>query len=253
METGICKLCQQTQNLCKSHIVPEFAYKPLYDKKGRYLITSKKDYSINQKGLYECLFCKNCESLFSKYEKILKKELDKMVSKIESQSPVDRIEYFNFNVNYKPIKLSILIILFRMHVSTHKEFNTYNLGPYAEKIRQLIVSENAQNPENYPILISRFLIESKDFNKHHKDYQSYNIPTKFNKKHTIQSFAFYGFYFYILISENYIDSDLSSLFLKEKTICVWNTSSFDKFPLESEQYKYLKTKRLESLFKKLDY
>jgi hypothetical protein len=68
---SICRLCGNDAELCDSHIVPEFLYKPLYDGKHRTLhargdLTSKR---LVQKGLRERLLCVECERRIGEIER----------------------------------------------------------------------------------------------------------------------------------------------------------------------------------------
>ena len=57
--------------LCRSHIIPEFFFKPLYDEKGRYHQYSadpEQKTLVHQKGLREYLFCRECEDRFRVWE-----------------------------------------------------------------------------------------------------------------------------------------------------------------------------------------
>src|SRR5437870_3517058 len=71
-----CALCQQVAELCDSHIVPEFFYKPLYDSKHRFFRISsspEKHDTTLQKGLRERLLCQQCETRLSRYEGYFKR------------------------------------------------------------------------------------------------------------------------------------------------------------------------------------
>ncbi len=58
-----CRLCGKTRKLRRSHILPEFLYRPLYDGKHRYFVVSAatdSNFSL-QSGLTERLLCGDCE------------------------------------------------------------------------------------------------------------------------------------------------------------------------------------------------
>ena len=66
-----CKLCGEEKKLLKSHIIPEFMYKPLYDGNSRFkcISTAPKIPTMpKQKGDWERLLCKECELHISKFE-----------------------------------------------------------------------------------------------------------------------------------------------------------------------------------------
>ena len=66
-----CKLCQNSTELIKSHIIPEWAYKPLYDEKHRFSSIETriaKRAIYKQKGLTEKLLCLQCDSGIGRYD-----------------------------------------------------------------------------------------------------------------------------------------------------------------------------------------
>ena len=73
-----CRLCQRERDLCKSHIIPEFLYKPLYDihhRFNRIPEASNGKVTYEQKGIRERLLCSDCENQLSRYEKYAKEVL----------------------------------------------------------------------------------------------------------------------------------------------------------------------------------
>ena len=68
----ICKLCLQEKELCESHIIPKFVYRPVNDEKRREVVISENKYSIVQNGVKIPLLCKECEGKLSNYEMELK-------------------------------------------------------------------------------------------------------------------------------------------------------------------------------------
>ena len=68
---GPCRRCGSIGRLCDSHIIPEFAYRPIYDKDSRAMAvgSERPERRIKvQQGLKERLFCLSCEKFFNKLE-----------------------------------------------------------------------------------------------------------------------------------------------------------------------------------------
>ena len=69
---SICKLCLQKKKLVRSHIIPEFLYKRLYNEKHQFFVISndsKIHDRVLQKGLREYLLCQECDGeILSSYE-----------------------------------------------------------------------------------------------------------------------------------------------------------------------------------------
>src|SRR5271165_416682 len=65
-----CRLCGKASQLCRSHIIPEFLYRSLYDNKHRFTILSADGLDrYAQRGLNEPLLCRSCETRFAGYER----------------------------------------------------------------------------------------------------------------------------------------------------------------------------------------
>src|SRR5205809_2236864 len=69
--SATCALCRQERPLRKSHVIPEFMFKPLYDEKHRFWSVTNvlsKQNRLFQKGLREKLLCDACEQRLSEHE-----------------------------------------------------------------------------------------------------------------------------------------------------------------------------------------
>lgn len=150
MET--CKLCLKKSQLCKSHIIPEFVYTPLYDDKHRFFTVSsdpKKTEKIHQKGVREKLLCKDCELFLSKYEKIV----SEFFKGNKVDSPKRKGEFVIWNgINYHAFRICYLSILWRMSVSKHKMFIDVKLGPHEDFIRKLVLSDDPGSFKQYGMI-----------------------------------------------------------------------------------------------------
>lgn len=142
----------------KSHIIPEFLYKPLYDKKHRAIqlpdttaSKNKKRHKILQKGLREKLLCNCCEQLLNdRYEKYFKKlwfdekALPEIISS-ENSFSIKALDYHKF-------KLFHLSILFRASISSLQEFQEVALGRHEESLRKIIFNDLSTSDREYVIL-----------------------------------------------------------------------------------------------------
>ena len=139
-----CKLCQEEKKLVKSHIIPEFFYKELYDSKNRYLyihVDLEKKIKLYQKGQWEKLLCVDCENKFSKLEAYVYKLL--FGGKISIKLKCSDKTYFQIEkIDYKIFKLFQLSILWRSSVTSLPFFSHVNLGPHQELIRLMLINNN---------------------------------------------------------------------------------------------------------------
>lgn len=164
-----CILCQQEKKLIKAHVIPEFFYKDLYNQDGRFYNLSTKDIKTKrnikplvQTGAFDKeILCEKCDneklSLFEKYgKKILYGGVIRDNKQVKcSNYKENDFEYSFFeNVDYKKFKLFLLSILLRSHHSKHKMFKFVDLGPHANKIRDMIWNEIPGEDSDYSITIA---------------------------------------------------------------------------------------------------
>lgn len=155
----ICKLCKQEKELVKSHIIPKFFFKYLYPEekiKGKALWLVDGSRGIKSKswiGPYERLLCKECDGMLGCYDNYAKRLFI-------DQEPIfyPRTDQALLlpNVDYKKVKLFFLSLLWRASVSSLPIFSKINIGPYEEKLREIVLGSNSKNREDFPILFAKY-------------------------------------------------------------------------------------------------
>lgn len=154
-----CKLCGNSSPLKKSHIVPEFVFRPLYDEMHRMHVLSlqeQKPRPFRYKGLRERLLCGECEAKLSKYESYASTAFNDK----ETETPLDGVVIVK-GVDYKQFKLFLLSILWRSSVSSLEFFNDVNLGIHEDKIRKTILNDDPGPSEKYGIVPFALLDDHK--------------------------------------------------------------------------------------------
>ena len=158
----ICRLCRENRDLRKSHIIPEFLYKPIYDSKHRLPMfrsgrgTKGKP---RQKGIREKLLCEGCEQQLSRNEKYWHGVLFGG-TEIYVQSFQDR--WVLSNLDYAKVRLFFLSLIWRMGVASEDEmWKNVHLGPHEEPVRKMVHSENAGEPSEYGVLCIVPLFDGK--------------------------------------------------------------------------------------------
>jgi hypothetical protein len=148
-----CHLCHTEQKLCKSHIVPEFLYRDLYN--GDHMMMGingqgNKGWKPLQKGIREKLFCSDCEQhLNDKYEKPFLKQ---WLNEKPLPSQMSHNSLFSATYDYPTFKLFHLSILFRASVSSLSTFQEVDLGKHEKRINQMLLNEDPGQDWEYPIL-----------------------------------------------------------------------------------------------------
>ena len=157
-----CRLCKKNRKLLKSHIIPEFIYKPLYDELHRFHALSDDKQKNNrqlQKGVRDMLLCSDCETLLSKYERYASSIFNGNKS-VFMEKKGNLI--FVKGLNYKEFKLFSLSILWRAGISQLHMFSQVQLGHHEEKLRQMILNDDPGCSQDYPFFISPLLHEGKE-------------------------------------------------------------------------------------------
>ncbi len=174
MLKGRCRLCLKEGNLLtKSHIIPEFMYKSLYDQHHRMVKAIPREIAKGtgkaisvHSGEYESgILCRHCDgSVIGGYERYSHSVLyggpfpeDPTPANTNFAAP----DGFTFSrctkVNYTKFKLFLLSILWRASISKRQFFEDVHLGPYEEIIRRMLLDGDPKGPEDFPVILITWL------------------------------------------------------------------------------------------------
>ncbi len=144
---GICKLCGLNSKFVKSHIIPEWAYKPMYDKEHKVLRVSSSHRSpVGRKysGEWDRFLCQKCEDTF--------KDLDDYARAIIYSTPTGKtfgimVEPAThgmnvLNIDYKRLKLYQLSILWKASACNREFYKNVNLGEHENTIKNMLIEKN---------------------------------------------------------------------------------------------------------------
>ncbi len=160
-----CKLCQNDEILVKkSHIIPDFMYRDLFDEKHRLnevWTSSFKNEKLKSKsrqtGTYEGqLLCHKCDNKrIGRLETYASStlyggaELDYVYVDNPGEMSFTQIQ----GIDYSRFKLFLLSLIWRASVSTLPMFKDINLGTHEETISKMILDDNPGVPFEYPCLL----------------------------------------------------------------------------------------------------
>lgn len=156
-----CRLCQKDGELCLSHVVPEFFYKPIYDQKHRLfprIGARLLDSAPLQKGLREPLLCQDCEQRLSVHEKYVSENPFAAVE-ARALSHNDVVELRD--LTYCSVRLCFLSILWRMSVATGEAWKAVRLGPHEDSLRQMLLKGDPGQPWEFGFVCFLPLIEGR--------------------------------------------------------------------------------------------
>jgi len=157
-----CALCLRRKPLCKSHIVPEWCYRPSYDAKHRGIECSSRspEQHFLQKGKRQPLLCEECDNVvLGKYETQFKEfwfDRQALPHLVNGRSvSVD-------GADYTLCKLFHLSILWRAGVSSLPEFANVSLGPHADRLRQMLLTGDAGAEEAYAVIGFVIVLDNRE-------------------------------------------------------------------------------------------
>jgi len=195
--TANCKLCLRQAPLAKSHVIPEFIFSGMYDRKHRFLEVADVNAGITalgQKGFRERLFCMECEQRFNRHERHARR-----LFKDDLPPPVQPAfgRYRLTNVNPQVLRFFLLSVLWRAGVSSLPVFKHINLGPHEEKLRSILLSDEALSTCDYPCVAMPLLFEGKHF----RDFIVEPTPARIAGRKCYR-FVFGGFVFIFFVSSH---------------------------------------------------
>lgn len=194
VQNGVCKLCEGSKHLCRSHVIPEFAFSALYDSEHRFIeVVDVVNGTVRkaQKGYWDRLLCEVCEARMNEFEKH---------SCVFFSNPLPphiensrRIREFP-DVSYEKLKLLVLSILWRASVSKLQFFEHVSLGPHEEKIRQMLLSQSPGGAEEYGVMTWALHLEGE----HLKDFLVEPTYQRYDGRKCYRIVAS-GFLFYVFV------------------------------------------------------
>jgi hypothetical protein len=146
-----CKLCDERKPICRSHIIPEFAYRPVYDDTGTATELSSpafRDHPV-QTGLWEHLLCRGCEDHFERLETAYRRFWH---APDRFPRPLRKPYLLVEGIDYEATSKFLLSVLWRAHVARHRVLAAIDLGPHAARLKALLrPGSNEPVGDRYPI------------------------------------------------------------------------------------------------------
>ena len=146
-----CKFCQNESVLCRSHIIPEFLYKNLYDEKHRMLVVepSLMSETFRQKGYYEYLLCNDCEQYFNvNFEQYYANNCFSIIPEKFNKKP----ENFRYpGLDYSKYKLFILSVFWRILIAKEAPFHHIKSDEHIQTIQEMLMKQDPGDELDYPL------------------------------------------------------------------------------------------------------
>lgn len=212
-KTGECKLCDKTEKLVKSHIVPESFYL-----KGGNLRIASSEYKAPKRspiGEYDHFLCNSCEKIFNEWDDYGTKifsERKKEIHRIDGGIEVEIIKKINEKEpDIQKAKLFFLSILWRAHCSTHDFSKQVNLeDTHCKLIKEILLKKIKLQLNDYSILLTKC---NKDENRFEE--LCFNAESK--KIDNINFYLFHlgniGYQFYIKVDQKLLPKCFEEIYL----------------------------------------
>ena len=155
-----CKFCNQNKKLIKAHIIPESFFRELAGKKGPSLLVEDTPGTFPKRlpiGPYDKkLVCYDCEQQFGEWDDYAQDFLLKEIGFKELKKNGDVIGYVVDQFDYVKLKLFFIYLLWRASASQLNFFQNVKLGHYEIIARDLILSKDPGDEENFSVTISKY-------------------------------------------------------------------------------------------------
>lgn len=150
--TQICKLCDQSKNLIKAHIIPKWAFNYIKEDNHFFQVSgmAKKSGDLNSRKIQDgykdtSILCKKCDGdIIGPYDTYAKKFFDQdFLPKIKrvNHSSGKGVSHIHINdFDYIKLKLFLLSVLWRASISTLDHFSAVQLGKYEDRIKSMILN-----------------------------------------------------------------------------------------------------------------
>jgi hypothetical protein len=190
-----CALCREDRPLQWSHIIPEFMYRPLYDQNHRFYGVSsfpERPKRFFKKGVREKLLCGLCEQQFSRYENYACSVFFGSAASVPTRIPTGLL--FR-GLNYDPLKLFFMSLLWRLAVTKIEYLKGADLGPHVEPLRILLHAEDPNDYRNFGCMVTALKWEGK----HITDLIIPPVYTRFEQRR-VWAVVITGFLFNFFVS-----------------------------------------------------
>jgi len=160
-----CKLCLQEKELLKkSHIIPDFMYKEMFDEKHRMIKfttqTPNSKTSVPSSEYESQILCQKCDNeIIGNFETYASQVLFGSRVNVNAKNYIkpDGLEFTQVsNLDYKKLKLFLLSLLWRASISSRPFFRKVNLGPYEDVMRKMILEGDPCLGGDFPCIITSY-------------------------------------------------------------------------------------------------
>ncbi len=152
-----CKLCKKYVPLIKAHIIPKFFFLQT-----NMFLSYKNNFTKKRpSGTYDQkILCEKCDGFLGKFDNYAKDILidKKSVIKKISVNPINPTQSSNFyeladETKYIYLAKFFISILWRASISSHEDFEDFNLGSYEDTAKNFIISSSSESNNIFSVML----------------------------------------------------------------------------------------------------
>lgn len=160
-----CALCLKPSKLCRSHIIPNSLYKPIFKSDGHAMIKSaltRVGPKKVQTGYAEHLLCVACEQRLSVWEAYALRVLFGGEEALQAKRVVAIPETVAYRgIDYSKFKLFQMSVLWRASIASHRFFKQVDLGPREDELRKMLVAGDPGEVTDFGCLMARLTLNDQ--------------------------------------------------------------------------------------------
>jgi hypothetical protein len=142
---GICHLCKKNSKLCRAHIIPECFYELAKHENLPLLelgVLPKGNTKTNRRGFYDCqILCEKCDNSLGNFDGEAKTTL-LLGAKSKVIDTNGELTFCYERAKPEIITKFVMSMIWRASISTLPFFSSVKIGPYKDKIRDAIFSDD---------------------------------------------------------------------------------------------------------------
>lgn len=158
---ALCQGCGLERKLIKAHAIPESFFVKMRSEHGApKLMTDVKGIYPKKSliGVYDNKsLCRECEDKFQNVDDYGQQVLLQQESEHEKLIVSGKVQGYRVkDVDYKKLKLFFVSVLWRASLSTQSFYARINLGPYQQKAKDLIWSNDSGQQSDFAFVVAKF-------------------------------------------------------------------------------------------------
>lgn len=156
----VCRLCGFDEPTIRSHIIPESLYPLSRGPDREPMVIVSNDAPIARRsptGIYDPdIVCQNCERRFAPWDDYAQRLFKTPIPAEAAIAHDGNIIGWQLPVEYSSLKLFFISLLWRAHTTKQFFFTEINVGPFAARLREMILSADPGPADEFSVVLDKF-------------------------------------------------------------------------------------------------